>query len=203
MKEQPKKVYRDSDQDVSTWSKITLIKCPSCSQRAELKNKHSVLQTYDHEHAEINCQHCGFNKKRQELISYTMEVKTYCGNCGERIVRSIPGLKQPKKSIQLSCEHCGDSQTHEPRNIPQGLAFANQEGKTEDAFGASLWLQERFKNEVFWAFNHDHLKHIKEYISADLRNREGMSMVARLPQFVKEKGNRAALLKLIDKMWRK
>lgn len=196
-------VFRDSDQDISKWSKTTLIKCPKCAHRAELKNRYSVLQTFDHEYAEINCGHCGFHKKRQELLSYRMELKTYCGNCAERIEKVIPDLKKPKKTIKVSCEYCGDTQSHEPRNIPLDQLFSNQEGKTEDAFGASLWLQESFKNEVFWAFNHDHLRHIKDYISADLRLREGMSLAARLPKFVKSKANRAVLLKLIDKMAKK
>ena len=44
-----------------------------------------------------------------------------------------------------------------------------------------------------------HLEVMEDYIASDLREREGMTMVAKLPTFVKSKKNRDLILKILRK----
>jgi len=150
--------------------------------------------------SELNCVNCGLTVRQNELVHYRLELRKNCSKCGQRIEKTIPNLKEPKEFITAKCENCGDTEKYKPRNISQQMVFDNQHGAKDQIFGVSLWLQEEFKGQILWALNYDHLKYLKNYISADLRERSGMSMSAKLPQFIKEKKNRVKLLKLIDKM---
>lgn len=192
--------FKDSEQDLSTWSKNTLIKCPSCSKMAELRNDKSVFQWYRNENAEIHCSHCNYILKQEKLQRFTLEIDHNCRNCGKKILRTIPNLTKPKEKIRIKCEHCGDSVEHYPKNIITWYTI-NQQGSAKDPiFGVSLWLQEQIKGHLFWAYNIDHLNYLEEYIGAELRKREGMTMAAKLPQFIKASKNRVHLLKLIDRL---
>ena len=70
-------------------------------------------------------------------------------------------------------------------------------------FGAELWLQSPFKDEVFWAFNFEHLLYLESYISANLRepkDRLHYTLLEKLAKFYHLAKNRGALLKLIEKL---
>jgi len=184
---QEQKIFRDKDQNIQNWSKNTLVKCPACSKRAIVKNDKGIFQWYANKNSELNCANCGLTARQNELVHYRLELRKNCSNCGKRIEKTIPNLKEPKESITVKCENCGDTETHQPRNISQQMVFDNQNGAKDQIFGVSLWLQEEFKGNTLWALNYDHLEYLKNYISADLRERNGMSMSAKLPQFIKTK----------------
>src|SRR5690606_10573368 len=198
---QEQKIFRDKDQNIQDWSKNTLVKCPACSKRAIVKNEKGIFAWYFNKNSELNCANCGLTAKQNELVSYRLKLRRNCSNCGQKIEKTIPNIKEPKEFINVKCKNCGATEKHKTRNISQQMTFENQNGAKEQIFGVSLWLQEEFKGNILWALNYDHLEYLKEYISADLRERTGMSMSAKLPQFIKEKKNRVRLLKLIDKMW--
>lgn len=78
---------------------------------------------------------------------------------------------------------------------------------TDPVYGLPLWLQKEFRNDVFWCYNYEQLEVLYGYIGAKLRERgiarlnlisKNRSMVNRLPSFLKDAGNRAPLLKLMD-----
>lgn len=74
---------------------------------------------------------------------------------------------------------------------------------THNFFNATLWLQHSFKSKVLWACNLQHLVYLEEYISATLRehkNRTYFTLLEKLPKFYHEAKNRAALLKIIEKL---
>ncbi|MFV9482250.1 hypothetical protein ACNI3T_00355 [Christiangramia sp. ASW11-125] len=201
MKNQDNKIFKDSDHNISNWSKETLIKCPSCKERAILKNDNSVFQWFFNENSKIHCPNCKLTVNQNNLIRYRLELKRNCSKCGADIQKSIPNLKKKKKTVSVSCENCGNTEIYEPRNIKYTMIFNDQIGAKDPIFGVSLWLQENLKGNIFWAYNFDHLEYLRNYISADLREREGMTLSAKLPKFIKDKKNRTKLLKLIDKMW--
>jgi hypothetical protein len=69
--------------------------------------------------------------------------------------------------------------------------------------GLDVWLQSNFKQYFFWAYNYAHLNYLENYIAAKLRernNRKHMTMVEKLPLFIKSAKNREDLLKLIAKL---
>ena len=196
-------IFKDSDQDISSWSKDTLVKCPSCSKRAFLKNDRSVFQWFFNDDSEIHCPNCGLTINQSELIRYRLELRKNCSNCGKEISRTIPNLKEKKEYLTVKCEHCGDTEKYKPRNESHRVFYSNQVGAKDPIFGVELWLQEEVKGNILWAFNFDHLNYLKHYISADLRERSGMTMSAKLPQFIKDRKNRTTLLRVVDRMWNK
>jgi len=78
---------------------------------------------------------------------------------------------------------------------------------TDRVFGLPLWLQKEFRDELFWAYNYEHLTVLRDYIAAKLRERginpysntirKNSTLISRLPVFIKKAGNRDDLLKLI------
>ena len=74
-------------------------------------------------------------------------------------------------------------------------------------FGLKLWLQDTFGEDVFWAYNDEHLAILEQYVRAKLRERgidnkgsKNSLMFSRLPAFIKKAGHRDALLKLIKRL---
>ncbi len=70
-------------------------------------------------------------------------------------------------------------------------------------FDAPLWLSAPFRNNVFWAYNGDHLLYLEAYISADLRehtNRTHFTLLEKLPRFYHEARNREGLLRVITRL---
>nr|MBS9767529.1 hypothetical protein [Flavobacteriaceae bacterium] len=103
-------------------------------------------------------------------------------------------------------EHCGIVESYKPKYMPHyninNLYISN--GK-ESCFNTELWLQKVCKgNNVFWATNFKHLEYLKQYIQADIRERNdfqrNMTMIAKLPKFIKSAKNRESLLKIIKQL---
>ncbi|GET25862.1 hypothetical protein [Prolixibacter sp. NT017] len=197
-----KKRFQDTDWDISQWQKVILVKCPNCGKRAEINHKRGIFSPFFEEGINITCSNCSYNFN-ENLYHYRLEVDRNCGNCGEKIKRIIPNLKTKKETIRIKCDNCGETQNFKPSYSYILRQFQNQDGEKDKIFGLSLWLQESIKNEILWAYNYDHLKFLKSYIEADLRESYGMTLSAKLPKFIKDKKNRDKLLKLIDKMWNK
>lgn len=68
-------------------------------------------------------------------------------------------------------------------------------------FGLNLWLSVPFRGQLFWAYNSAHLCFIRDFVAADLRQRQpnrNSSLVSRLPGWVKSAKNRSAILSVID-----
>ena len=60
------------------------------------------------------------------------------------------------------------------------------------------------KGEIIWAYNQKHLLEIENYVRATLRERTTdrfkMTMVEKLPDFIKSAKNRDEVLKALDRM---
>jgi hypothetical protein len=68
-------------------------------------------------------------------------------------------------------------------------------------FGYPLWFVGTVKGDVFWAYNAAHLSFIRGYVQATLRIRDpdqNGSLASRLPRFLKDHKNRAAVLRAIS-----
>ena len=108
----------------------------------------------------------------------------------------------------MRCEHCGDERLFEAS--VQHLGY--RDGlKTDPVFGLPLRLQTTFRQDLFWAYNREHLEYLRQYIRAGLRERgieprnsirKNSSMISRLPTFITKAGNREELLRLADKLAR-
>ncbi|HQX45015.1 MAG TPA: hypothetical protein PK209_10700, partial [Saprospiraceae bacterium] len=77
-------------------------------------------------------------------------------------------------------------------------------GTIDPAFGLPLWYSGIVKGELIWAYNQKHLTEIENYVRATLRERTTdrfkMTMVEKLPDFIKSAKNREEVLKTLEKM---
>jgi transcription elongation factor Elf1 len=144
-----------------------------------------------------------FQDKKYVLTDFYHEVSTVCPQCGRKATATVtPELKKARHT----CAGCGyrkEVSTQIP-TLNGGVYELIQAAHAY--FDASLWFSAPFKNEVFWAYNPEHLTYLENYISAKIRehkDREHFTLLEKLPKFYHEAKNREALLKLIKKLRQK
>lgn len=180
-----------------------LVACPKCHKDALV----TTSSGYSASKGKLTCSNCMFSEHSGDLVRYSMIVKRHCDNCGKSINAEIPNQKEPSKQVTIPCPHCGITRTFEPRNEPYRLVYRTTSGvATDPVFNLPLWLQEEVRGNLFWAYNRRHLRDIKSYVQAKLRERQSegyTTMVERLPQFIKEAKNRESVLKVIEQLERR
>jgi len=139
-----------------------------------------------------------FKDANLTLDAFSDETWVVCPKCGDKaIVRST----KSSEKAELHCTSC-----HYVTNKPVRSEKKSYSSTTDYWFDCELWLQDSFKNELFWAHNDEHLAYMKEYIGAGLRQRNDrkfFTLVEKLPGFIKSAKNRDKLLKLITKLEKK
>lgn len=143
-----------------------------------------------------------FQDQNKTARDFYNEVWVVCPSCQKKAIATADF--ENNKAI-LHCESCGYNKQKTLETTVFGV-----KGKWQMAahgyFDAELWLQHPFKNEVFYAYNGDELNYLEQYIAAGLRehkDRTGFTLLEKLPKFYHEAKNRAALLRIIDKLKRK
>ena len=135
-----------------------------------------------------------FQDQNLGLSNFQTEVWIVCLACSKK---AITAVNYETKLAKLSCLHCGCSKEK---------ATDNWQMAAHAYFDAQLWLKATFKNEVFWAYNYEHLVYLESYIAANLRehkDRSHFTLLEKLPKFYHTAKNREALLKLIEKLKKK
>lgn len=102
--------------------------------------------------------------------------------------------------MKVRCAGCGHEQLYDTK---YQLTYANDSQATDPFLGLQLWLQTPIDNNTLWAYNHEHLSFLKNYVSAKLREEAVVSKYAlrqRLPNFIKLAKNRERVLKAIEKL---
>jgi hypothetical protein len=82
-----------------------------------------------------------------------------------------------------------------PVGVPDALV--------DSCFGLPLWLQTTCAGHVLWAFNARHVAYLKEFVSADLRERRGTvnaSVASRLPGWLKQAKHRGEALRAVGRL---
>lgn len=152
-----------------------------------------------------------FRDPRSTVYDFLDLVLVRCPGCAgaARVVR-VPGDEGPGgrhlfAARRLVCRGCGASRTYSgtPPTFPLGAAGP----ATDPYFGRPLWLRAETRHGTLWAYNLDHLDLIRRFVGASLRERapwydtgQKMTLVARLPVWVKRAGNRGELLRALDRM---
>ncbi|WP_093610164.1 hypothetical protein [Streptomyces indicus] len=111
------------------------------------------------------------------------------------------GLWGPRR---LSCLHCGASRTTAGGTLCfYGPAYE----PTDPWLGLPLWLCTRTRHGYVWAYHHEHLTLLRQFVAATLRERapwydtgQKMTAMARLPRWMTKAGNRAEVLRAIDRL---
>ncbi|MGK6351507.1 hypothetical protein [Parapedobacter sp. DT-150] len=137
-----------------------------------------------------------FQDENLSVSDFYNEVWVVCPACTQK---AIATTNYDTKKARLGCLHCGHT-----KEVSTAVGKSGTLRMEAHAFfGAELWLQTAFKNEVLWAYNDRHLDYLQHYIGAGLRehkNRTHFTMLEKLPKFMQLAKHRAGLLKLIRKL---
>jgi len=137
-----------------------------------------------------------FQDENLVLAHFYNEVWVVCPACSGKAVAKT---NTATKTARLFCVHCG-------YNKEVSTSIGKNEFVTTAAnyfFEVALWLKANFKDEVFWAYNHQHLIYLEQYIAASLRehkDRSHFTLLEKLPKFYHQAKNRSELLKIIQKL---
>lgn len=187
--------YSDPNTHLSHYATHFFVHCPKCDGRAFINSE-----------SRLTCTACFHVEQPTHWYgAATAYVAVKCRECHHQLSRSAPWNGQWKK-LAMHCEKCGDDCEYEASISKHHL---HQGRMTDPVFGLPLWMQKEFRNELFWAYNHEHLDVLRNYISAKLRERsvesrgynpqrKNNAMLSRLPDFMKKASNREDLLKVID-----
>jgi hypothetical protein len=87
------------------------------------------------------------------------------------------------------------------------LSGGTAQPATDPYFGMPLWLQVETRHGWLWAYNLEHLDLIRRFVQAPLRERapwydigRKMTLVARLPAWIKRGKNRAEILRAVGRI---
>jgi len=179
------------------YAKYYLVECPKCGKEAIVSYNGNYWSQRD---AELKCPHCLHKERYVDRLMYKATVKRNCPDCGKNISAEQDNLKSPVKEMTVTCPNCGFRAEY-ASNITSYIPSKQLNGLKGDLiFNYPLWLQTNVKGNLFWAYNREHLEEIRIYVKAELRERQSwhlMTMVARLPQFIKDAKNREDILKAI------
>ena len=141
-----------------------------------------------------------FTDQNKRLSDFQNEVWVHCPQCQKQ---AFARRFAETKSARLTCSHCGYHK-EETTQMPYKHGATYELVQAAHAyFDAQLWFKVPFKNDVFWAYNLEHLNYLEAYIAAKLRehqDRTHFTLLEKLPKFYHEAKNRAPLLKLIEKL---
>ncbi|GAA4607747.1 hypothetical protein BJY16_006490 [Actinoplanes octamycinicus] len=130
-------------------------------------------------------------------------IDVVCPHCGCRAVVSAEpdegayAMHWPRRFVCTGCAHVARWQ---PKG---GISYWG--GPVDPYFRLPLWLRARCcGGRTLWAFNEAHLALLAGYVGAPLRERNpqrpGLTMVARLPRWLKSAKNRDEILRTITRL---
>lgn len=184
--------FQDEGVRLDAFASAVDVVCPSCGGHAIARSRTEGTP------ARVVCTRCTFVAEGGAdgwLGPIHGVASRRCPSCGERIARRLPGPRH-MHPVRLTCT-CGWQVDAEVRWWPE-----HSEG-TDPHFGLDLWLQAPFRGQLLWAYNAEHLQFVRDYVSADLRERvptQNGSTASRLPKWIKSAKHRDDLLVAIAKL---
>lgn len=140
-----------------------------------------------------------FQDQNYRLTHFQEEVAIVCPKCQKKAVTTV---NYEEKKAKLTCSHCGFNDVKDTLLTHLGYT-ANYKAPASYYFDVEPWYYAAFKNDIFFAYNEDHLLYLEQYIGAKLRehkDRTYFTLLEKLPKFYHEAKNREPLLKLIEKL---
>jgi hypothetical protein len=139
-----------------------------------------------------------FTDEQKIWRDFDDEVAVACPACAKK---AIATRNTTEATARLLCTACGYNKT--ASILLPGTKGGKMIMAAHGYFGAQLWYQAPFKNEVFFALNEAHLDYMEQYIGSGIREnkgRTGYTLVEKLPKYIQVATNRQPLLKLIQKL---
>lgn len=178
--------------------KLFVVHCPKCNGVANI----TVPDLLDFKNAQLNCSACYFSEKAKERIRFKTNSKAKCRECLSPL-DGVDNRKRISKVVNIRCKEC-KSENKISENWESYILKYHETGTIDPAFGLPLFYQELVKGHILWAFNGSHLNEIKNYVASSLRERTTdkfkMTMVEKLPNFIKVAKNREEVLRALTKM---
>lgn len=197
--------FQDENKWLGNFYNEIFVKCPKCESRAIVKSISKkncecgkcITMTFE-------CKHC-FCKMDEPIYQYVAYGKEYCNNCFEKFEYKSQPLKEKPLMYKTKCPNCNFQEEWKTKAYRVRKESKQDDGLVKECwYNLPLWFQKEVGDNIFWAYNQDHIDYLERYIQADLRERNSKvnyssSLVARLPQFVKAAKNREKLLKILRK----
>lgn len=138
-------------------------------------------------------------KQNKTQTNFCDEVWVACPLCDQQAITKIA---KDQKTVRLCCSSCHLVRIKTIKfNI---LRFIKKESRpAHKYFNAELWLRKEFKNEIFLAYNLDHLTFIENYINTQLianTEADNRDVLQELPYFYRDPQNKNALLQIIHQL---
>jgi hypothetical protein len=152
-----------------------------------------------------------FRDPRSTEYDFVGSVIVRCPGCAGA-ARVVPapgdagrGERTPFTPRRLICRGCGLARVNSGRVVT--LSRGTARPAADPFFGMPLWLQVETRHGWLWAYNAEHLDLIRRFVQASLRERaswydtgQRMTLVGRLPAWVKRAKNRVEILRAIGRI---
>ncbi|GAA3951443.1 hypothetical protein [Actinoplanes auranticolor] len=130
-------------------------------------------------------------------------IDAVCPRCAAHalvIADPATDLLPTSRPRRLVCRPCGHTATWSSPGRSSWWGAA-----VDPFFQQPLWLTTTVRGHRLWAYNREHLTLLGEYVAADLRERGpyggcSMSMIEKLPAWIKSAGNRADVLAAVARL---
>jgi hypothetical protein len=201
-----KPTFRDPGLGRGRFTDRIWVACPKCGSAA-------LATSTGLGAAQVSCVSCGYLSidPRSIRLAAGLGVQgrfpnrpIQCENCGRpHPVIARPARRNgPKLTGTIRCAGCG----HVGNYVLQPLHRAGADG-FDPWFGLPLFLSERIGSETLWVYNCAHLALLEDYLGAAIRKRPAlpvkMTMLARLPRWMKIKSGRDRALRGIVRLRRR
>lgn len=137
-----------------------------------------------------------FKDEGTYLFQFMEVISVVCPKCQSHalvVCKGYPGRNQ--QPARVVCENCGYNKEH---------SDTTWKGKAHDPFfGLPLWFVGTVRDHELWAYNREHLAFIKRVVSAELREQtpnQNSALSNRLPKWMLDRKNRAAVLKVVERL---
>ena len=190
-----KRTNRFRDPNTSFLTSPAIVICPRCNGAARASN------------GSVACNQCGFARSRgqpnfvaETNIAAHMAWRPRCVRCGTDLPSiARRGALNSAKQLPVRCDSCGHVASYPVRIRPQP-----RDANLDPASGLPYFLTVPVGRNILWVRNLDHLAMMENYVSAQLRerslNRTHMTILERLPKWVKIASNRNALLRGLERL---
>ncbi|MCX4780554.1 hypothetical protein [Streptomyces sp. NBC_01264] len=155
--------------------------------------------------------HHRFRDPRSTAYDFLESILVRCPGCGKaaHVVAAPEPVGARDRDLfaprRLVCRNCGLAKAWSGGGV--ALYRGRNGPATDPYFGVRLWLQAETRHGWVWAYGPEHLDLIRRFVRASLR--EGipwydhgrrMTVVARLPAWMQQAGNRDEVLRAIARI---
>lgn len=194
--------YIDSGYHLAHFADEVWCSCPECGNLAIVRAQPSSAPPWTLEKARIVCRSCPYTQEWSidawlgPAIGDAVGLCDSCGSLLEREFRRQKFRHDLPESAVVRCEVCGRES-----NTKLNWRRPFEATAVDPYFSLPLHLKIGCGRGELWAYNPRHLDELIRFARARIRRRtpiQGLSMIARLPPWVKSAKNRGKVIKCLE-----